>query len=135
MFSDNPKDYLPGPVEVPKRTGPKKLFDLKSYIKNVLRRASYRHSARSEALRKARIERNTYVCAACKETFPNKEVNVDHINCVVPVTGFTTWDEYIARLFCGVDGLQILCDVDHKIKTQKENAERREHKKGQHDRY
>ena len=69
-----------------------KKFDLKAYIKNVLRRASYRHSARSEALKKARTARNTYTCATCTKSFPNKEVNVDHLQPVVAVTGFTTWD-------------------------------------------
>ena len=106
-----------------------KPFDLKSYLKNALRRASYRHSARSEALRKARVARNTYTCAACNKLFPNKEVNVDHIDPVVPITGFTTWDDYIARLFCGPEGLQVLCDQDHSTKSKQENAQRREHKR------
>lgn len=84
---------------------------------------------RSDALRAARVERNTYKCAACQKLFPNKEVRVDHILPVVdPATGFTTWDDYIDRMFCGPEGLQILCKPCHKIKTQAENASRREAK-------
>ena len=103
-----------------------KPFDLKAYLKNVLRRASYRHSARSEALKRARTARNTYTCNDCKQSFPNKSVAVDHLQPVVnPETGFTTWDDYIARLFCGPDLLQVLCDTCHDAKTAREREIRK----------
>jgi 5-methylcytosine-specific restriction endonuclease McrA len=113
---------------MPKERKPK-LFDLKAYLKNVLRRASYRHSARSEALKKARVERNTYTCASCLKLFPNKEVSVDHKNPVVPITGFSNWDDYIIRLFCEPEFLQVLCDECHSVKSKNENTARRLWKK------
>lgn len=104
-----------------------KEFNLKQFITWTLRKATYRMKARSDALRAARVERNTYKCATCQKLFPNKEVRVDHILPVVdPATGFTTWDDYIARMFCGPEGLQILCLEDHKTKTKAENATRRQ---------
>ncbi len=62
-----------------------------------------------------------YLCAACKQEYPAKEVQVDHINPVVdPKTGFTTWDEYINRLYCGKENLQVLCLECHKRKSKEE---------------
>lgn len=104
-----------------------KEFNLKQFITWTLRKATYRTKARRDALRAARVERNTYKCAACQKLFPNKEVRLDHIEpCINPETGFTTWDDYIARMFCGPEGLQVLCLEDHKAKTKAENARRSE---------
>ena len=61
----------------------------------------------------------------CHKLFPAKSVVVDHIEPVVPVSGFSTWDEVISRMFCPVSGLQVLCKEDHKIKTKEENDLRR----------
>jgi 5-methylcytosine-specific restriction endonuclease McrA len=41
--------------------------------------------------------------------------------------GFTTWDDYIKRMFEGK--LQPLCETCHKAKSKIENAERRATKK------
>ena len=52
---------------------------------------------------------------------------VDHIEPVVGVEGFTTWDAYIARMF-PVDtenAFQVVCRECHAIKTKKENTERK----------
>lgn len=102
---------------------------LKAFIIHTLRRASYRWYARNEALRLSRVERGFYKCAACKQTFARKEVQIDHINPVVKITGFTTWDDYINRLFCPVEGLQILCLTCHDSKTLIEQNRRKKHKK------
>jgi hypothetical protein len=43
---------------------------------------------------------------------------VDHINPIVdPIEGFITWDEYIDRMFCEKDNLQLLCGECHDKKT------------------
>lgn len=61
-----------------------------------------------------------------------KRVNnaiVDHVVPIVdPEVGFTTWDECIERMFCEVEGLQVLCHDCHKLKSNEERrlaAERR----------
>jgi 5-methylcytosine-specific restriction endonuclease McrA len=104
-------------------------FVLKSFLIAVLRRASYRYPSRSEALRAAKKAYNWYQCAQCRKEYVRKDVQVDHIQPLVdPASGFTSWDTFIARLFVGIEGLQVLCKPCHKIKTQAENAERRKYR-------
>lgn len=104
---------------------------LGTFIKGLLRRGSFHWRARNEALVAARVERGKYLCADCKELFGPKEVALDHIVPVVdPKVGFTTWDDYINRLFCETDGFQILCHSCHDAKTQIEDV-MREHFKTQ----
>jgi 5-methylcytosine-specific restriction endonuclease McrA len=61
-----------------------------------------------------------YQCAHCKDWFMEKDINVDHIisagalNCGADLEGF------VGRLFCEKDNLQVLCEVCHNIKTQKD---------------
>lgn len=118
-----------------------KAFDLKQFVIWTLRKASYRTKARSQALAACRVPvpanyenkrlKFLHKCAACSSDFPQKEVQVDHIKPVVdPVKGFTTFDDYIVRMFCGPEGLQILCTECHKLKTQQENKSRRESRLG-----
>lgn len=71
--------------------------------------------------RKAKL----YSCAACSKLYTAKGVEVDHIIPVVdPATGFTTWDDYISRLFCATTNLQVLCKPCHKAKTLCEKKQR-----------
>ena len=61
-----------------------------------------------------------YQCNKCKKWFPEKKINVDHIqpagslNCSADLPGF------VERLFCEVDNLQVLCTHCHDIKTKNE---------------
>ena len=103
--------------------------DLKKLLSRKLRQICYMWAPRTEALRAAKVGWGKYVCADCLETCPRKEVAIDHIEPVVPVTGWVNWDDEINRLFCKKEGFQILCKPCHKIKTNKENAERRIHRK------
>lgn len=90
------------------------------------------------------MSRGVYECAACKQHVPTtvregggrkKNIFVDHIEPVVdPDKGFTTWDEYISRMFCEKDNLQLLCAACHDVKTADERAravERRRKEKEQ----
>ena len=102
----------------------------KSFAVNALRRASYRHPGRYIALKNGKVGRNQYVCAACPpETIhPKKNIQLDHISPVVPVTGWDGFDGFIERLFCETEGYQILCHEHHEAKTLLENGDRKEHR-------
>jgi len=65
------------------------------------------------------------ICNHCGLCFPIKDIQVDHIQPVVPVDReCTDWNEYIERLFCPIENLQCLCKPCHLIKSNKENADR-----------
>lgn len=108
----------------------KKLTFLKKFLIPKLRSASYKFPPRSEAIKKARVDRGKYKCAICEAIVGSKEFVVDHINCVVPIeTGFTTWDDYINRMFCDEDGFQIICENCNRSKTLIEREMRKEYRK------
>jgi 5-methylcytosine-specific restriction endonuclease McrA len=92
---------------------------------SVLRRFSRFWEPSNSVLKKARIARGMYQCSLCSKVVGSKEMKVDHIEPVVPVTGFTTWDDLISRLFCEESGLQAICKPCHDEKTKKENEQRR----------
>lgn len=100
-----------------------------TFLKNILRRGSFYWKARTEAMTAARVSRGLYRCAICGDLFGPKEVDLDHINPVVdPRHGFTTWDDYINRLFCDVEGFQVICRADHSAKTLIEDSLREQYK-------
>lgn len=103
-----------------------------------MRRASYLWPPRQRAKDKAKIGRGQYKCAECgKVCKPAKKVSsasparkaefhLDHKEPVVPVDSEgVDWNVYIERLFVDVEGWQVLCVDCHKIKTDKENKERK----------
>jgi 5-methylcytosine-specific restriction endonuclease McrA len=90
---------------------------------------SLRWYARYEALKASRIERGLYQCAMCHESFHQSKVHVDHIEPVVPVNNPLAymdidWNQYIPRLFCEPEQLQILCTTCHECKTFAEDKMR-----------
>ena len=91
---------------------------------SVIRRAYVKDGVNPATGRKCKLHR----CEDCQELFPAKDMQADHINPVIPVTGFDCWDNVIERLFCEVDGYRALCKGCHSEKTKKENAERRKNK-------
>ena len=104
---------------------------IRAFITSVLRAGARRWPAKYETLHEAFIgkkinektgrEAKHYECKSCGGHFPSKDVQVDHILPVVdPITGFTTWDEYIKRLYCDKDNLQVLCLTCHKQKSKLE---------------
>lgn len=110
----------------------KSLFN--NFIKNTLRRASYRWSPRGEAERAARIARGLYRCAICEGEFKRSEVELDHVEPVVPIKegwmdeeGNPDWNLYIRRLFCEKEGYQIICKTCHSSKTLIEDTLRAEY--------
>ena len=79
---------------------------------------------RRAALSRGRQARGCYKCEQCGSLVGVGLINVDHINPAVPVTGWDSWDGYIERLFCSEDGLQVLCDLCHLMKTAAERSAR-----------
>lgn len=102
----------------------------KSFIRGALRSASRRWGPINEVRKSARVERGKYKCNGCKKAVPfSNKVNgkrqpntfVDHINPVIdPKVGFTTWDDFIERLFCEAENLQLLCKTCHDKKSKEE---------------
>jgi len=73
-----------------------------------------------------------YKCCKCKKDFGIREVQVDHIDPVIPLNKTSkdlSWNKIVARIFCAEKNLQVICTVCHKIKTKAENVERRKLKK------
>lgn len=86
----------------------------------------------NEKLKEARIKRGVYKCEGCGTIGPasirdengkkHKNAVVDHIHPIIdPEVGFVSWDEFINKLFCEKEDLQVLCHICH---TEKTNAER-----------
>lgn len=65
-----------------------------------------------------------YQCNECKQWFPDKKINVDHIipagslNCASDLPGF------VERLFVEINGLQVLCSGCHDKKTKDEKSKK-----------
>jgi ribosomal protein L44E len=96
----------------------------------VLRQGTRRWPPKYETLNNAKTEKRInpktkrlaqfYLCAACATEHTSTGVAVDHVEPVVGPEGFTTWDNYIERMFCEANNLQVLCDSCHHLKTQEE---------------
>ena len=107
-----------------------------TFIRNQLRQATRKWSPIIETKKGALVSRGVYRCNGCGENVPvsirvgPKRVNnvfVDHIEPIVdPVEGFTTFDNYIDRMFCEKDNLQLLCGECHDEKSLAERALRAE---------
>lgn len=107
----------------------KKKSEFNNFIKNLLRRGSYRWKPRDEAIRNSRVARGFYKCAHCNvDTFKRQEVELDHVHPVISIeSGFTNWDDFITRLFVQADGFQVLCKNCHMAKTMIEDQLRAEY--------
>ena len=109
-----------------------------SFIKSALRAASRRWAPISLCLKNARLSRGLYLCESCKQEVTtsvvidgkrHKNIIVDHKEPIVPVTGWTNWNDCIERMFCEIDGLQAVCKACHDEKSKEETAERAVHRK------
>ena len=124
-------------VEKPYNSGQWTKARYRSFIMSALRRAQW--PVKYEAIRSAFVRDGVnpatgrkcklHKCSACGELFPAKDMRADHIDPIVPVTGFDNWDSLIARLFCEIGGFQAICVECHAVKTKAENAERKKNKK------
>jgi len=107
-----------------------------TFIRSLLRGGFRKYPPKYEVLKEAAVGKKInpaskrlaehYRCATCKKDYPQKEVNVDHIQPVTdPVTGFQGWDVYVKRMFCSKSNLQVLCSDCHDIKTAEERELRK----------
>lgn len=106
----------------------------RSFIKSILRGGSQRWGPKYETLNEAcvgkRINAKTgrlakhFKCCKCTQEYPQKEVEVNHILPVVPLSGFDSWDGVIERLFCEKDGLEVVCKPCH-LKISADERENR----------
>lgn len=99
-----------------------------SFIRSALRQKSRWWKPITECKTKAKRpykgpnkrQKFEYQCNTCKNWFPDKQINVDHIigagslNCGADLDGF------VNRLFCESDNLQVLCTTCHDEKTKLE---------------
>lgn len=96
-------------------------------IRRVFSRSELRYEVLKDALSKKKGPRGgkQYTCAKCRKSFGLRQIEVDHINPVVPLTK-TIHEMRIAtivnRRFCSKKNLQVLCKECHKAKTKKETA-------------
>ncbi len=79
---------------------------LKTKIRSALRKLWMYSDERNQAIKNARVERGKYRCELCSGLFGRKEIQVDHIE---PVGKLISYDDFVAKLFCGVSGLRVLC--------------------------
>lgn len=108
-----------------------------AFIVSVLRAGTRRWPPKYQTLAEAKTKKKInvlsgrmaqhYRCAQCRKDFALSAVEVDHILPVVDAGGFTTWDQYITRMFCDKEGFQILCKPCHQIKSKEERATRKKH--------
>ena len=127
---------------IPEREDPKRF----NFLLGSWKRLFSRHPTRKEVLMAARIEKPKYkkdgtrakkdsvfyTCNSCGKLIKSTEIQVDHIEPVIPVNMAAidlSWEEVEARLFCDKSNLQVLCKKCHKIKSTEENKLRRENKK------
>lgn len=108
-------------------------MNLKAFVIQTLRRASYRWQPRNQCLKNSRVAPATYQCNHCKKLFGPREVQVDHILPVVSLDGFKDWDSYLERMFPPLEGFQTLCKPCHEVKTKTENEERKALRKAKKD--
>jgi len=99
-----------------------------SFIRSALRQKSRWWKPISLAKQKAkrkykgsnRRQKFEYQCNKCKNWFPDKLINVDHINPAGSLKCANDLPGFVERLFCEIDNLQVLCSNCHNEKTKKE---------------
>lgn len=105
----------------------------RSFIMSALRRAQWpqKYASIASAYVKDGINPKTgkpcklHRCPACGELHPKGMMQADHINPVIPLTGFDSWDGVITRLYCEKEGFRPLCKPCHRQLTNEQNKQRK----------
>ena len=93
-----------------------------NFVIRHLRLATYKWPFKHMAKSLQRLDRGLYKCQSCQKAFGPKEIHVDHIEPIVNITGFISWDEYINKLFVTTDKMQVLCIQCHEAKSMVERS-------------
>lgn len=101
-----------------------------SFIRSALRQKSRwwkpivqcKMAARRDYKGPLKRQKYEYQCNECKEWFPEKKINIDHIVPAGSLNCSSDVGPFIERLFCEVDNLQCLCEKCHDEKTKSEKA-------------
>lgn len=101
------------------------------FIRSALRQAYSRYPAKFQAKKLAERDvtgkrhRYEYKCAACKEWFMGKEIQVDHIEPAGTLKTYADLPAFTEKLFCEAEGMQVMCKPCHQLKTNAERAARK----------
>jgi len=114
--------------------------ELRSYIISWLRDRSRYWKPKTRAIARARVGIGKYKCEECGTIWPaklpplpwnkrpRKNIQADHLEPVVPITGFEWYDSWVERCFVEEAWYQAICWECHTKKTKEENKERRNFK-------
>lgn len=101
-----------------------------NFIKNGLRSLTMKWAPIQKCRKDAQVSRGVYLCNGCEKNVKttivvdgvrSKNIFVDHIEPIVdPNVGFTGFDDFIERMFCESDNLQVLCKECHDDKSYEE---------------
>lgn len=97
-----------------------------SFIRSTLRQKSrwWKPILQSKELAKRQYQgpnkkqKYEYQCNCCKQWYPAKDVNVDHIIPAGNLQSGKDLEGFVERLFCEVDNLQVLCISCHDMKSK-----------------
>ena len=131
------------PIPKPHNSGQWTVARMNQFVKSALRTASMKWPPRNQVAKAAWVSRGVYLCAGytcdvgeadCHEVRRTiggvNNIYVDHIDPVMPATGFTTWDDAIRRMFPEAEGFQLLCKECHSRKTKDERDVRTRSRRG-----
>lgn len=104
----------------------KKKFNYKTKIMSMVRRIWLYSPMRREAMKRNVTDDGFHRCEKCLRL--TEEINIDHIETVIPLDGFDSYDRTFERLFCESNQLQKLCPDCHSEKTTNENRLRKENR-------
>jgi hypothetical protein len=124
----------------------RRLFSISPIKKLVLENAKVPYKASKKDGTESKAKRVKYKCCTCNKIFDYKEIQVDHEDPVIEVTGWRDWNTYVDRMFVGIDfydeenitdemkqhilsKLTVKCIPCHTQKSIVENKARRKPKK------
>ena len=101
-----------------------------SFIRSGLRRLWTKYPNKYKVLNAAKRrklhakgnQKYEYKCSECSNFFFFFYVSVDHITLAGTLRDFSDLPDFCARLFCSIEGLQVLCSKCHQIKTNEERG-------------
>lgn len=105
-----------------------------NWLRQKLRRISITWKPINECRKKAKVSytgnnkrrKVSYICNSCKGEFSSTETSVDHIEPIGSLKSFEDLPQFVEKLFCEEQFLQVLCKTCHDKKTQLDNIKTKE---------